>query len=416
MDPNGWLVLAMKHWQQGQPGDEALKEALAAGVEATKAREAAIASAQLSLGQALLLAGLDQQGLQLQKEGRELASALGTGWEPWEVVRKHACDALAMGHWKLAQELVVDWVAGPSCEVPANVDDQVWCELLLNACSAEDERLPDWWLVESRSLPRSGHHFLKRVLEKAWGEEFSYCESYQEPGCCKTSPCRVKAHWHFARRHNKRHLRLLKSHDFQLTDTTFKPPDRMVRLIQIRRPFDLLVSWLELQQLEYNRNVLESANLSVNRIYLYHEPELLEEAWQVIDNSGRVMNNQETKEWLTTKTEYIIAFLQKWLPNAKPFPFNGEVVKSGNYILPYEQLSNWDKVLDAFSSPKDRVQDISFRPKRVINKRRCQKATRLIGDNKEAISAAEAKVVERLANLKGPYKATLQEHCDEWQQ
>lgn len=173
MDPNGWLVLAMEHWQQGQPADEALKEALAAGVEATKAREAAIASAQLSLGQALLLAGLEQQGLQLHAEGLQLAGAIGTGWEPWEVVRKHAGEAIAMGEKELAQAMASHWVEMSSCEQPVGVDDLLWSQLLVNARCSEGERQQRDQALENAKIHEAAGEDEQAIKELApWANVF----------------------------------------------------------------------------------------------------------------------------------------------------------------------------------------------------------------------------------------------------
>lgn len=300
IDPAAWLRLAIARWQQGKTGSEALEQALALGAEASDARAAAITAAQLSLGLGLLLAGLEQQGLKLLElalpewvpsaERHERASLLACNGlaegDHLRAILSVACKDLVAGDWERAQAKVSECcVAAQPWHVPQGVHQNIWTELLLNGCPARDQRLPCWWLVESRSLPRSGHHFLKKVLQHAWGGDFSYCEGYQEPGCCKASPCSVMAYWHFAREHRSAHLRLLKSHDFSLSDATFAPPLGMVRLIQVRRPFDLLVSWLELQQLVLNRALLRNASIALERIFLYHEPEVLEEAWRLIDDA-----------------------------------------------------------------------------------------------------------------------------------
>ena len=95
-------------------------------------------------------------------------------------------------------------------------------------------------LVESQSLPRSGHHYLKKLLNAATEGHFSYCESYQEPGCCKNNPCSVDSYWRYAINKHQRHYRLLKSHDFNLDNKTFNCMPGMFRMIQIREPFELL--------------------------------------------------------------------------------------------------------------------------------------------------------------------------------
>ncbi|MCX7685464.1 MAG: sulfotransferase [Acetobacteraceae bacterium] len=39
------------------------------------------------------------------------------------------------------------------------------------------------------SIPRSGHHFLARLLKEILREDLHYCEFYTPPGCCKRIPC-----------------------------------------------------------------------------------------------------------------------------------------------------------------------------------------------------------------------------------
>lgn len=39
------------------------------------------------------------------------------------------------------------------------------------------------------SVPRSGHHYLVRLLGHALGESFVHCEYYTPVGCCRTTPC-----------------------------------------------------------------------------------------------------------------------------------------------------------------------------------------------------------------------------------
>lgn len=39
------------------------------------------------------------------------------------------------------------------------------------------------------SIPRSGHHFLARLLKGVLGRDLQYCEFYTPPGCCKQMPC-----------------------------------------------------------------------------------------------------------------------------------------------------------------------------------------------------------------------------------
>ena len=245
-DPREWLRYAQALVRAIQPGPEQgrqLQQAFLAFLQARKegASDAEVMAAQMEIVEASLQESLEAAGLTKAADGiGKRSEALRS----WNNARSNACDALLQGEWQKAQALIRSWLSAQPAEAATAVNIEPLTELHLNACCTDHPQLPGMWLVEGRSLPRSGHHFLKTLLARACCENFSYCESYQEPGCCKVSPCHVAAYWHFARDHRQPHLRLLKSHDFDLKDSTFEPPLGMVRLIQVRRPLHSLVSWL----------------------------------------------------------------------------------------------------------------------------------------------------------------------------
>ena len=81
---------------------------------------------------------------------------------------------------------------------------------------------PKQILIECKSTPRSGLHFLKNTLNDFLGKNFSFCERYNEPGCCKKFPCALSCFNDEAAKNQKSHLRLAKSHDFQINDRKIK--------------------------------------------------------------------------------------------------------------------------------------------------------------------------------------------------
>jgi len=285
---------------------------------------------------------------------------------------------------------------------PEEVDRRTWSELLLNAYSTSDPRTPNLLLIESRSLPRSGHHFLKQLLSQSLGHKFSYCEGYQEPGCCKDSPCSTMSYWHHARTNKQPHLRLVKSHDFSLKDTTFDPMEGMIRLIQIRKPLDLLASWLELEQLNLNQELLARYSISLYRIFLYHEKQLLEDAWQLIDNYGCVMTAGEAKAWLHTQSNYVKAFLEKWLPLTTPFPF-GEPAKSGNFLLSYNDLSRGVEILESLGLTTSSLQELpKFRERRLeVSIRQSKRVTDLLQAQADLLNEIDAMIMGSFSDLIG---------------
>jgi len=409
-DPQEWLRYGVALLQTIEPGPDVGKQqqqAALAFVQAQKegATAEAVAAAQrhsvmLSLSEALAAAGLEQAA----QAAQERCAAI----QHWEGVRLQASEALLKGEWQAAQALVHKWITSPAGRTPEGVDAQTSTELLLNACCSVDRRLPRQWLVESRSLPRSGHHFLKSLLEQAWGEDFSYCEGYQEPGCCQSSPCSVVAYWHFAREHQRPHLRLLKSHDFALTDATFDPPEGMLRLIQVRRPFDLLVSWLELQQLVQNRDILKGSSIVLERIFLYHEPEVLEEAWRLIDQAGTVMTAEQVQEWLADKVGYVVGFLRKWLPLARPL-VDGDRFLGGEVLMRYEDLGQCQKLLQALGRVDLKAEQLpAFAPRhQQVMKRRATRVTELIQASRELLLQADAQVMAAVPAMQQLYPQSI---------
>lgn len=92
------------------------------------------------------------------------------------------------------------------------------------------QRVPSVHIIGA-SIPRSGHHFLARLLETALGDRFFYCEAYGEPGCCREVPCRFR---------ERRQVSFQKSHDFEL-DLPNAVPD-VLYLIQHRPPIPVALS------------------------------------------------------------------------------------------------------------------------------------------------------------------------------
>ena len=401
-DPDEWLRYGVALLQTFQPGPDVGKQqqqAALAFVQAQKggATAEAVSEAQrhsvlISLQEALTLVGMAPAATTLQQR-----------WEAqqgWARLRSRISDALLQGNWQSAAALIRSQEEFPDCQPPEGVSREIWSELLLNGCAASEAQLPALQLVESRSLPRSGHHFLRHLLEQACGEQFSYCEGYQEPGCCRSSPCSVAAYWRYAREHGQPHLRLLKSHDFELTDITWSPPPAMVRLIQVRRPLELLASWLELEQLTLNRELLQSSSIALERVFLYHEAEVLEEAWRVIDERGTVMTDEQAQAWLADKVSYVQAFLQKWLPRARPFPFGGRV-SGGTHLLRYSDLERSAQILQALG-----LKGVQERPLPVfstrhvdVTVRRSARVTTLIQAQLDALEQADAEIHGQLPAL-----------------
>ncbi|WP_462159431.1 hypothetical protein [Pseudoalteromonas sp. GB56] len=92
--------------------------------------------------------------------------------------------------------------------------------------------------IQSKSLPRSGHHFLISMLTKYFGEEAHYCEAHNPENCCKTNPCKKP----FNAQVNNKYM-IQKSHDFKLSDD--KSPSATY-IVQHRSPMTRIQSNFEL--------------------------------------------------------------------------------------------------------------------------------------------------------------------------
>ena len=244
------------------------------------------------------------------------------------------------GGYRLLRDLLAPDVLQP----PSGADGNAWHQLVINAASRPARGSIRLALIESKSLPRTGHHHLRQLLQNAHGNDFSCCELYQEPGCCQKMPCNAEPWWSQARTLGHDHVRLIKSHDYSLNDPAYHTLAGVVRLVQVRRPFPLLASWLELKHLHVNREMLERHGIDPKRIYLYHEAALVESSWRLIDEFGTAMKPDLAVQWLGEKTTYIIGFLNKWLPLSSPLP---AVIgpTSGTFLLRYEDLGVQSSVL-----------------------------------------------------------------------
>jgi hypothetical protein len=106
-------------------------------------------------------------------------------------------------------------------------------------------------IILGKSMPRSGHHFLERLLMTYLGSELSYCEMYNEKKCCQLYPCSNP--WNRVRKYH-----FQKSHDWNFTDrVSISTP----YVIQYRSPIPRSQSnyelYLKASQKEDNKKTFE---------------------------------------------------------------------------------------------------------------------------------------------------------------
>lgn len=167
---------------------------------------------------------------------------------------------------------------------PANAE-----ELLRHVIGKSDDVAPDGRvsIFQSKSMPRSGHHFLVKLLRDYFGSEFAYCEFYNPENCCKQMPCTKPFN-----QAGTNSLLLQKSHDFRFND----PVDPSQRyLIEYRHPVPRSQSNFELA---LRRGLREDTH---------------EDFWSFVDAS----------------VKYQIAFFRKWIQTPPP----------NAVLLAYERLS-----------------------------------------------------------------------------
>ncbi|MDK3020924.1 hypothetical protein [Pseudodonghicola flavimaris] len=259
--------------------------------------------------------------------------------------------------------------------------------------------LPDWragkdlpYLIETKSLPRSGLHYLKSSFEAILGDRFSFCEWYQEPGCCRQHPCVVSKFALGTAAADNHPVRMVKSHDFALTDPAYAPPPGVLRLVLVRDPLMILTSWWALDELERHSDLLATRGIRMEKIYFLHEKNILKAAHEEIEKNFRPVPPGRVDQWLQQKSEYISGFLNKWCAD------------------PHEQVSvlHYDKLPKFISKfVKDR--------KDVFSEKERKSAARLQSDTQHSFhprSSAFHSGVRQITETLLDQKAAFQAACD----
>src|SRR5689334_18446600 len=90
------------------------------------------------------------------------------------------------------------------------------------------------------SIPRSGHHFLQKLLLHYFGDELFYCEYYSRNDCCRNVPCTYPGPHLFTYQ---------KSHDRQ--GEVRKDVGDALYIIQYREPVGEAISDRELDMIDH---------------------------------------------------------------------------------------------------------------------------------------------------------------------
>lgn len=166
--------------------------------------------------------------------------------------------------------------------------------------------------LDVKSLPRTGLHYIKNSLEGVLGQRFSFCEWYQEPGCCKRMPCALSGYAEECFERKRSALRMAKSHDFDLTDPIYPTNVAMRRLILVRDPLYILTSWWTLDVVVKTVRSVPEARIEPAKIDYSHERPVLASAYKLVDRYFKAPSDEELKAWLDKRSAYIIGFVKKW--------------------------------------------------------------------------------------------------------
>ena len=181
-------------------------------------------------------------------------------------------------------------------------------------------------VLDVKSVPRSGLHYMKRQFSTILQEGYSFCEWYQEPGCCKRMPC---VHVSQGGTGGLGSLRMLKSHDFDGKDPVYPVTPGMQRLILTRDPLYVMTSQWLLSLLGRNKDLLRANDIQIEKIYYLHEPAVLAEAYAALEEAQIAPGEDEIARWLAQEQAYLLAFSDKWGTAAASM--------ARTYIVPYDK-------------------------------------------------------------------------------
>ena len=252
-------------------------------------------------------------------------------------------------------------------------------------------------LLDSKSLPRSGLHYMKRTLEYLLKDKFSFCEWYYEKGCCKKMPCAILGYANQSNKKQISRLRLLKSHDFTLEDPIYNTKKNLQRIIIIRAPLFLLTSWFSLSQLNKYNHILFKEGINLNKVFLLHEPEIIASAYEIVDKQFILPEKNELISWLDEKIQYIINFINKWVAPLM------DREQSYTEVVLYEDIDHYLRILlkDLAPFPNHIQQDINnftikenlvFKPRKNPFASSSKKLSNYLFENRELFLKATSQI------------------------
>jgi hypothetical protein len=164
--------------------------------------------------------------------------------------------------------------------------------------------------LDVKSLPRAGLHYLKNTLTAILQDALSFCEWYQEPGCCEQMPCARSRY--LAEGRGRVLVRMSKSHDFDLADPDYPTNAITRRVILVRDPLFILTSWWTLDLLTRHAGALRQGGIDPVALFYRHDKSILAAAYQLISGATVGDDAENVRAWVQRRKAYIIGFVKKW--------------------------------------------------------------------------------------------------------
>lgn len=192
--------------------------------------------------------------------------------------------------------------------------------------------------IQSVSMPRSGHHFLMKLLRAYYKDKDSglrrmrYCEYYN---CCSTRPCRL---WD-TEKIPCMDVLIQKSHDEYLrrADKHFEPPVRVSNtgkhIIQVRNPIHSTISDFRLDQKRLDADAENETDELSQASDLTPEDRWVRYAESQLDYRTRFLKKWVLENPLLDSEDYYLLDYQTLL--TKPLDTLGQVLR---FIKPDEQV------------------------------------------------------------------------------
>ena len=184
-------------------------------------------------------------------------------------------------------------------------------------------------LIQCVSIPRSGHHYLVKLLRRYFNaktrqtKRLAYCEYYH---CCKMRPCNL---YEPDSETSAAKVHLLKSHDefLRRNDEDYEPPlevcNKVKHLVQIRHPIPSTISEFLLANSKLKKEQRGDKHTSVDGT-----------------------SNSTTLDWLPFsihELQYRKSFLEKWILQ------NPWVESPQYYFLDYDRF---------LASPSEKLREV----------------------------------------------------------